>query len=348
MPTTTPPAPVNPIKKSSATARRALTLGCIAVILAFATACFTALIWQEFSNIKNRATTQSAQITTTLERIKTKNENLQQQLSTTQSDLRQLSEKTSQVSTQRAISKAAYLAHLANLHLTVGYDATAALQLLDAANQALRSTSSTTAFNLKHALLQDIAALKAAPKVDVTNLVLRLDQLSQTVQNLPGISARTAPVQTPAMPLTAPSDKTLSWYKKMTNSLSGLKELVVIRHIKKPVMPLLSPEQLTFLRENVQLKIAQAEWAVLQQKPMLYKISLNLAHDWLKNYYRDQTAAANILENLQKLSAINIKPSLPNISKTLNAFSQKMGGTSSDAPTEPKKPVTTNPDREAQ
>jgi len=339
MPTTTPSAPVNPIKKSSATARRALTLGLIAIVLAFATACFTTFIWQTFSNTKNRAITHSTQITMALERIKTKNENLQQQLSTTQNKLRQLFEKTSQVSTQRAISKAAYLAHLANLHLTIGHDATAALQLLEAANQALQSTSSTTAFNIKHALLQDISALKASPKVDVTNLVLRLDQLGQAVQNLPDIPARTTPTQTPAIPLTTPSDKALSWYKKMTNSLSGLKELVIIRHIKKPVMPLLSPEQLIFLRENVQLKIAQAEWAILQQKPKLYKTSLNLAHDWLKNYYRDQTAVANILESLQKLSAVNITPNLPNISKTLNAFNQSMSDTS---------PVTTNPGREAQ
>ena len=76
----------------------------------------------------------------------------------------------------------------------------------------------------------------------------------------------------------------------------------MIRHYTQPIEPLLNDEQLNFLKQNIQLKVYQAEWAVLQQQSDLYQHNLTLIRSWIQTYYTQNPALANsLLEELDNL-----------------------------------------------
>ncbi len=334
MPSTTPPSPVNPFKKATAASSRAMVTAILAILLAISASIFAGLIWKQYDDVnkhvintsqqlKKQTEDSRLQLQASVHLIKAQTKQLQENLTAVQSNLTHIIRMTTKSSTQRTLGDVTYLIHLANLHLTVGHDASTALQLLEIAYQRLQKVPNPAVFALKQALIHDIAALKLIPKINVSDIVLRLDQVSQAIQNLPELPTKKLHQQD-MITVTKPEHDKLPWHKRLIHSLSGLKDLVVIRHIQKPIQPLLSPEQQSFLLENIQLKISQAGWAVLHQDPKLYRQSLEIAQDWLKNYYRDQTAAADVLKNLRELANINVKPKLPTISDSLNALSQSI------------------------
>ncbi len=352
MPTTHSPNPINPLRKVTSKSSKALVAATIAIVVAAAAGIFSGLIWEQYNNIDKRvANTQQQlkkqmddsrlQLQASVELVKAQTQQMQQNLIAVQQNLAHVLKITTKTSTQRALGDVTYLIHLANLHLTVGHNPETALQLLQIAYQRLQKIPNPAVFALKQALIHDIAVLKLVPKVNVSSLILELDQVSQALQNLPGLPSKKLPKVSTA--LTQHEHDNLPWYKKITHGLSGLKSLVIIRHIQKPIQPLLSPEQQNFLIENIQLKISQAEWAVLHQDPKLYKQSLYIAQQWLKTYYKDQTAAVPILSKLNELATINIKPKLPNISDSINALSQNIVTPATTTKKTIKKKIIKNP-----
>ncbi len=88
-------------------------------------------------------------------------------------------------------------------------------------------------------------------------------------------------------------------WKKIKDNWGGLKNLFVIRHINNDASPLLEPNQIFFLKENLQLKLTQAQWALLNRDASFYQNSLNSAIQWLSNYGFSQTEKIDIIKQRQ-------------------------------------------------
>lgn len=328
MPEKTSPSPVNPFKKMTAAAKRASTFGLAAIVLSILASLLAWFAWQEIHDVttqikvyanqlSNQTTSATQKMENTIDGFQTKLNLLQNKFDTLQGKFNQLSNISIQAHNQRALSEASYLIHMANLQLLISHDPNAALNLMMLANKQLDQISSPNVVALKHAVAKDLVALKKTPRINTAQLLARLNQVEMDVQNLPAF-----PTEPPSP--TASTDKqsttALPWYKKLGNSLNGLKQFVIIRHNKKPIKPLLSEEQLLFLKQNVQLKILHAQWAVLDRNSELYQQSLTNAQQLLEEHYPDQNAMTNVLNDITALLKVDIAPELPDLSNTLKTL----------------------------
>ena len=202
---------------------------------------------------------------------------------------------------------------MANLHLIISHDTDTAVKLLQLAKQQLSRVASASALQIKQAVAMDISRLKQAQRLDMAKLLAQLNQLNTTIQQLPDF---------PTHPLTPTptKDVTPSWRQQLGHTLQGLKKLVIIRRHQQPIKPLLASEQLLFLKQNIQLKMAEAEWAVLHHNKAVYQQSLKTVQQWLTDEYSDQAAAADALGTLQSLLTIDVNPTLPDLTHTLSTF----------------------------
>ena len=347
-PNPTSKPPVNPIAKLKATAKRTQFIALIACILAIAALAFAGYLWQPTAS--NKVVTLKKQLEenrlenkANLDVLKSQLQQQQKSFTSIQSNLDQILRTTTDRTKQRVLSQVSYLLQLANLHLNIGHDVKTSTKLLNLANQRIQKLDDSSLFTLKHALANDLEKLKNARSIDTTTLILRLDSLNDKIQQLKMIPQHLARATTKQPQKVTQDTSQLPWYKKFWSSLGSLKDLVIIRHYQKPKMPLITPQQVSFLKENIQVKISQAEWAVLHQQPKLYQHSLQMVQQWTSTYFLDSSATKAVRDKLAQLQKINIKPGVPDISDSLNALDKSMANNSSDnTKSLPKKIKTLN------
>ncbi|WP_100623464.1 uroporphyrinogen-III C-methyltransferase [Candidatus Coxiella mudrowiae] len=295
-----------------------LLLSVIALILALGGIGSSIAIWRHLNT--HQFERQLAELRTDLQQSQAP---MQATLNANQADIAQLSQKFTKATSQKNISEAAYLIRLANIHLVVEKDSAVSLQLLKMARQQLESSSQVESSSqeslvtLKEAIDQDITTLSASAPVEVMKLSDQLDQLKIDVGNLSLLPSKEFSETTPAKTEPPPEEK--NWWEKLKYNLGGLKTLFVIRRIDHPTSPLLEPQQTLFVKENIQLKLTQAQWALINQNSSLYQKSLSAAIQWLAEYDSNQTETAALIKRIQTLAAVDIEPTLPSL-KSLQAL----------------------------
>ncbi|MDR1057878.1 MAG: uroporphyrinogen-III C-methyltransferase [Coxiellaceae bacterium] len=208
-----------------------------------------------------------------------------------------------------------HLVHMADLTLNTTRDTTLALSFLLMAKQ-YAITPELSAIN--HSLNKDIANLQTVPVVDVVYLILKIEALSQKIDSLPIVVQRFIPAIKPNEEEVSSTVMTL-WQSFFTSTIKALKDIVVIR--RQVVEPLLSPEQETILRLNIQTKLLQAELAVIHRQNELYRTCLEEAVNLFARYF---IADSNILPTLRELQQIDLRPKIPLLTESLAAIQNFM------------------------
>lgn len=223
------------------------------------------------------------------------------------------------------IAEAEYLLRLANQRIIMEQNTLGALALLRAADEILVRANDTSLFQVRRDLASDIAQLVAVPAVDVEGLFLQLSVLNDDIPKL-----RTQPVSdrinNPNV-LDSISPELLSEDIKegaksaFSSALSKLDQLVVITQRDEPVEPLMSPEQLYYLQQNLHLTLEQAQHALLQRKQQSFDTSLEKAINWINTYFEtDDSLTQSILTRLEEIKNQNINPEVPAVSAALNSL----------------------------
>jgi uroporphyrin-3 C-methyltransferase len=112
----------------------------------------------------------------------------------------------------------------------------------------------------------------------------------------------------------------------------AFKQMVVVRHVDQAAQPLISPEQQAFLIENIQLKLAQAEWAALHRDAGVYQTSLRQAQTWVQQYFANNAATQSVITTLNNLLQVNVKPDLPSLDDSIRAIQAALVKTTSNPP----------------
>ena len=191
--------------------------------------------------------------------------------------------------------------------------ALAALQLADAKLQRLDRPQFVP---LRRALARDMDRLKAVPYVDVPGLSLRLDQAIAAVDSLPlAVDERLpAPPQEPA------AKDEPGWRRFLRDAWQDLRALVRIENLDRPELPLLTPPQQFFLRENLKLRLLSARFALLFRDQANFRADLAAGDMWLRKYFDTRSKPVQSLQTLlRELRATDMATELPGLAGSLDA-----------------------------
>jgi uroporphyrin-3 C-methyltransferase len=192
----------------------------------------------------------------------------------------------------------------------------AALIALESADARLQRADSAQFTALRRAIRRDIERLKAAPYVDVVGISLRLDSLAHQADTFPF-----AMHERPAQPLREPTRPDEGTAARLAREVwADIKGLIRVQRIDSAEVPLVSPSQQFFLRENLRMRLLSARIALLAQDQASFKADTRSAAEWLQRYFdaKDKKVGA-ASSALRQLADSEIGIDLPDLAASLEA-----------------------------
>ncbi len=209
------------------------------------------------------------------------------------------------------LAEADYLVKLAGRKLFLEHDAVSATKLMESADQRIAALNDPSLVSLRQSMTNDITKLRTIPLIDRDGLVLRITSLQQQVDTLPlanAILPEAAVVEKKAV-----SKDINDWQNNLMTSMKDFSEnFITFRSRDGEVIPLLSPEQHFYLRENIKGKLETAIRAVYKEQGDVYSAALNTASEWSKAYLnQDNNSVIEFEKAIKQLSEQNISVKYP-------------------------------------
>lgn len=217
-----------------------------------------------------------------------------------------------------AAAEAEYLMRIANRRLQLDGDVVTALLALQEADRRLQESGDPRWVKVREKLAAELVALRAVPVVDVTGASLRLTALLTTAAALKPLAGEPQRKQTTAAGL---EREERTWETMLQDLSEKLRSMLVIRRNDRPGAPLLAPDQIYFLKQNLQLQLEVARLAMLRRDQALFDQSLEHADNWLVEYFDpEQEEVRGLRKELESLRQLVLRPPLPDISGSLRAL----------------------------
>ncbi|QEO44805.1 uroporphyrinogen-III C-methyltransferase [Vibrio tarriae] len=209
------------------------------------------------------------------------------------------------------LAEADYLVKLAGRKLFLEHDVETATQLMESADQRIAALNDPSLTLLRKAMANDITTLKNIPLIDRDGLVLRLISLQQQIDNLPLANA-ILPADQPQTSQ-AVSENIDDWQTNLKNSLKAFADnFITFRSRDGNVIPLLSPTQHFYLRENLQAKLETAIKGVYTEQQTLYRTALDTAAQWSTSFFNpDDKAVQSFNAALAQLAQQQVQVEYP-------------------------------------
>lgn len=208
---------------------------------------------------------------------------------------------------------------IASQQLQLAGNVKAALIALQNADVRMQHMERPQLTPLRKAIDRDVERLKALPYVDTIGISVRLDNVMAAVDTLPLAMEVRPPERTERE--VRKVEPTTPWQRFVAEAWGELKELVRVQHMNRPEVPLLTPSQTFFLRENLKLRLLGARLALLARDQASYKADLKAAREWIVRYYDTrEKSVATALHTLHNLHESDISIEIPEIAGTLDAL----------------------------
>lgn len=210
------------------------------------------------------------------------------------------------------LAQADYLVKLAGRKLWSDQDVTTAAALLKSADQSLADMNDPSLIDVRRALTQDISTLSAVSQVDYDGVILKLNQLSNGVDNL-----RLADNDTDGSPMDQDSGELSSslreWRQNLVKSWHNfMDDFITIRRRDTTAEPLLAPNQDVYLRENIRSRLLIAAQAVPRHQDQIYKQSIDTVSTWVRAWFDTHDPATKaFLSQLDDLSQQSVSMDVP-------------------------------------
>ncbi|WP_434526143.1 uroporphyrinogen-III C-methyltransferase [Photorhabdus asymbiotica] len=210
------------------------------------------------------------------------------------------------------LAQADFLVKMAARKLWNDQDVITAAALLKNADASLAEMNDPSLIEIRRAITQDISELSAINQVDFDGIILRVNQLSNQVDNL-----RLADNTTDSSPMDEDNDEltgTLSeWRQNLSKSWNSFMDnFITIRRRDSAAEPLLAPNQDIYLRENIRARLLIAAQAIPRHQGEVFKQSLETVSTWVRAYFNinDPNTKA-FLEEIDSLSQQPISITVP-------------------------------------
>ncbi|NVD08193.1 heme biosynthesis operon protein HemX [Vibrio sp. JPW-9-11-11] len=209
------------------------------------------------------------------------------------------------------LAEADYLVKLAGRKLFLEQDAESATRLMESADQRIAALNDPSLVPLRKSMANDITKLKTIPNIDREGLVLRITALQQQVDNLPLANALLpeAEQQEPQVV----SQDIVDWQDNLLTSLKDFSEnFITFRTRDGNVIPLLSPQQHFYLKENIKAKLETAIKAVYVEQQEIYTTALTTADKWSSTFFnQDSNQVVEFNKALDLLSKQQVQVDYP-------------------------------------
>ncbi|EEX35439.1 MULTISPECIES: uroporphyrinogen-III C-methyltransferase [Vibrio] len=209
------------------------------------------------------------------------------------------------------LAEADYLVKLAGRKLFLEHDAVSATKLMESADQRIAALNDPSLVPLRKSMANDITKLKSVPIIDREGLVLRLTALQQQVDSLPLANAILP--EAPEQKEQQVSEDIYDWKDNLMTSLKDFSEnFITFRTRDGNVIPLLSPEQHFYLKENIKAKLETAIKAVYVEQQDIYQTALTTADKWSSSFFnQDANTVIEFNKTLEMLSKQNVQVDYP-------------------------------------
>lgn len=217
-----------------------------------------------------------------------------------QLDIQQQQMANKQTNTRPALSQLNelnYLIRLAEDTLHYSHQTQSSIDLLNAAlNRAkvLGNTELITAIN------NDLSHLKEHTSQNTQTILSTINNMIEQANLLPVLNKT----------LTNNKETVLEKQESNTvqdywiNTISQLKNIIIIHRTDEPIAPLLSLSQQTFLVINIKINLEKMQWAVLHNDNDLFHRTVNQTKQWLQHYFTTSKTQTDLLDSLGKLQSL--------------------------------------------
>ncbi len=323
----------SPCPKSNLMGGVAIFIAVMATAIALYATQFNYKLQEKLANKNTQLKAEIAQLTraqtNSQEQVETKTNEIKQTQDALQSKLDHLNKQLQTAMAQKLyqnqdwlLLKARYYLELAQINAHWSDHFNAAISLLQQADKLLDQLSSPQIFAIRQAIAKEIAQLKAIPAVDVAGLLSQLDAAQISVSNLT-IQAPIDEVGSTAEIETPKTAHPSAWQTHLQDSVNLLEKMVVIRRDDEKIKPLMSPLYESILRESIRMNLQEAQWAIINNNPVVYQLALKQAILNLKRTFNQSSQnTVALLKQLNDLQEIKITRERPVIELALPLLNQ--------------------------
>jgi len=217
---------------------------------------------------------------------------------------------------ERVLAEVEQILLIASQQLQLAGNVKAALIALESADSRLQRADSAQFTGLRRAIRRDLDRLKSTPYVDLLGMSVRLDSLDREVDSFPLAMYERPAEDKPAA--ARPDESALA--RLAREAWQDLRSLVRVQRIDREEVPLISPPQEFFLRENLRLRLMSARVALLAHEEDSFKADTRAAVAWLQRYFDTKDRRVGVaLAALKQLAAAEVAIDVPDISGSLEA-----------------------------
>ncbi|MEX2334563.1 MAG: uroporphyrinogen-III C-methyltransferase [Pseudohongiella sp.] len=228
-------------------------------------------------------------------------------------------------------AEANYLMRLAQQKLQLESDIDSAALLLRTIDSLLADQSGLLVETARQNLADDLRSLQAVSLPDRAALSQQLVMLGDSLDQLSVAGSRQESYQEQVQtqwqhtPDAAAKD---SW---MDAGLALLRSIFVWREWEETPSEMLPPQQESILKQQLQLKLEQAQLAMLQGDQLLYRQILAQAIMNLQRYFEsDSERSRQLIAEIEALQSIEFQVALPDLSATAELIRQLASASSPD------------------
>lgn len=246
------------------------------------------------------------------------------------------------------LAQADFMVKMAGRKLWNDHDPVTAAVLLKSANSSLAEMNDPSLLDIRKAIQNDIASLAAVNQVDYDGIILRLNQMSNEVDNLrlADLNSGDAKVDDSS----EVSGDIADWKQNLSRSWKSFtSDFVTVRARDGSEAPLLAPNQDIYLRENIRSQLLIAAQAVPRYQEETYKQSLEQVSTWVRAYFDVEVPATKaFLDEVDELLNQPIATEMPDalesqpkLEKVMQTRVRNLLSQSDESIQTPKEPTTT-------
>lgn len=323
-PETCPTLPVKKRTRSLYSVLLWIGLGIIGVVVAISQHALhqTQQALQAMQRLQHQQHNQLTSLQSTLQKIILSSTELNEKFQQTDQKLKYILNEQSYQDRDWQLHKARYLIELAQANAQWTLDPATSLALYNQADTLLTHFNDRDLNIIRESIEHNRSILQHQPTLPIHVISDQLQHLQKKIAALQ-YPPRNHTLASP--PLTAPAQ---SWRDTLNKSMQQIKELVVVHHYDAETrQALFMPDTHTWIMEQLDLDLQQAQVALLNQQQALYTLLLNNVEHTLQTYFVTQRPSIEpLLNELHQLLSKPIstpRPPLIDVLPMLDAYIQQ-------------------------